>query len=485
MDSGQYSLHIRAVGYDLEDPGPVEITASKTASLDLKLQPAKNLASQLSNAEWLMSIPGTQEQKITMLGCTMCHSLERIIRSQHDANEWAQVLRRMNYYVGSTPLRPQRNLARQARENQAAPMEGMEGNERGRIAPDFLASINLSAVSKWEYPLKTLPRPKGRGTRVVITKYDLPRRDSMPHDAIVDSEGAVWYADFGNQFVGKLDAKTGKVVEYPVPVLKPSSPFGMLDVELDKEGNLWFGMMVQGGIAKFDKKTQKIQTWNLPPEANNETAQVAMVMPWYQDVDGKVWTNNVGYRGLQRLDVASGKIETINPYNNLKDGQEHTVYGIGADSRNNLYFNDVRTQKIGRIDAKTLEVKYYDTPTPNSNPRRGHMDSQDRWWFAEFRGNKVAVLDTKTGRIQEWEPPTPWTQPYDVVSDKNGEVWSGGMTSDTVARLNPKTGQFTEYLIPPISTNIRRVFVDNSTTPVTFWVGDDQGGSILKVEPLD
>jgi virginiamycin B lyase len=39
--------------------------------------------------------------------------------------------------------------------------------------------------------------------------------------------------------------------------------------------------------------------------------------------------------------------------------------------------------------------------------------------------------------------------------------------SDRVARLDPRTGQFVEYLLPR-ETNIRRVFVDNSTTPVTF-----------------
>jgi hypothetical protein len=36
---------------------------------------------------------------------------------------------------------------------------------------------------------------------------------------------------------------------------------------------------------------------------------------------------------------------------------------------------------------------------------------------------------------------------------------------------------------PP--SNIRRVFVDNSTSPVTFWAGNNHGGSIIKLEPLD
>jgi hypothetical protein len=58
------------------------------------------------------------------------------------------------------------------------------------------------------------------------------------------------------------------------------------------------------------------------------------------------------------------------------------------------------------------------------------------------------------------------------------------MLNDRVVRLNTKTGDATEYLLPR-TTNIRRVFVDNSTTPVTFWVGSNHGASIVKLEPLD
>ena len=56
--------------------------------------------------------------------------------------------------------------------------------------------------------------------------------------------------------------------------------------------------------------------------------------------------------------------------------------------------------------------------------------------------------------------------------------------SDRVSRLDPKIGTFVEYQLPK-TTNIRRVFVDNSTSPVTFWAGSNHGGSIVKLEPLD
>src|SRR5881409_170405 len=43
---GTYKVKMRAVGHALADPGPVEVTAGKTASLDLKRQKTKDLSSQ-------------------------------------------------------------------------------------------------------------------------------------------------------------------------------------------------------------------------------------------------------------------------------------------------------------------------------------------------------------------------------------------------------------------------------------------------------
>src|SRR6202140_3967696 len=63
MEPGTYSLKMRAAGYDLDDVGPVQVSADKTATADLKLHKTNNLSSQLTNAEWLMSMPGTEEQK--------------------------------------------------------------------------------------------------------------------------------------------------------------------------------------------------------------------------------------------------------------------------------------------------------------------------------------------------------------------------------------------------------------------------------------
>src|SRR6516164_6063574 len=480
LAAGRYSVSIRAVGYDLDGKPTIDVAADRPARIDLKLRKTRKLASQLTNAEWMESVPGTAQQKSTFFNCVSCHTVERIVKSQYDAAGFAQVLQRMGGYANqSTPLHPQRRVAERLLEER-----GDARQAANQQRAEWLASINLSEGPAWEYPLKTFARPTGRSTRVIITEYDLPRQTIEPHDVIVDRDGVAWYSNFGEQTFGKLDPKTGKHTEYPVSELKKAWPTGMLGLRADREGSMWLGMMYQGAIAKFDPKSEQFQFWSLPPDMNKDMAQVNMVRPESAHVDGKVWTQNNGFAAVHRLDVASGKIETFMPFKDSKPGENHNIYDVIPESQNNLYFTDFAQEHIGRIDAKTGEIKFFRVPTPASAPRRGMMDAQDRLWFGEYRGNKIAMFDIRTEKFQEWPMPTPWSSPYDVALDKNGEAWTGSMMTDRIARLDPKSGQVTEYLLPR-PTNIRRVFVDNSTTPVTFWVGSNHGASIIKLEPLD
>jgi len=481
LEPGQYSLRIRAVGYDLDRPASVDVAAQQPAKYDLKLRKTEDLAAQLSNAEWLASFPGTDQQKNAMLGCVGCHTLERVARSNHKPDDFIHVtLPRMQGYVNqSIPAAPQLRRGERRMEER--------GDQRVQVyrgMADFLGGINLSSGPQWNYALKTLPRPKGRSTRVVITEYDLPRETIQPHDVVIDADGIAWYSSFGEQFLGRLDPKTGKASEYPVPMHKPGFPTGFLGLRTDKAGDLWLGNMYQATMVKFDRKNEAFKYYPLPPEQNIDAAQVNMVSPQSSHVDGKVWSQNNGFAGVHRLDLATGQIETWEPFKDAPKGEPHNIYDVVPDSKNNVYFTDFRQKHIGRIDAKTGEIKLFAILTPSPALRRGQMDAQDRLWFGEYRGDKIGMFDTKTEKFTEWSMPTRWTNPYDVTLDKNEQAWTGSMLNDRVVRLDTKSGDFTEYLLPR-TTNIRRVFVDNSTTPVTFWVGSNHGASIIKLEPLD
>ncbi len=478
MQPGRYALRIRAVGYDLEGPAAVEVSAGKNVTADLKLRSTDNLAAQLSNAEWFASLPGTAAQKASIRNCTHCHTIERVMRSHYDAKTFVPVLQRMSTYPQlSFPMMVQKLVAPRIGGGEDPLEQKMAGWQR---QADYLSTLNLSSNGAWAYAFHPHARPRGRTTQVIYTEYDLPQKTRQPHDVVVDSSGTAWYASFGEPILGRLDPKTGKVTEYPLPRLKANLPTGSLALRLDKDENLWLGMQFQGGIAKFDRHTEKFQTWSLPPELNGDYVQINQVSPEHADVDGKVWLQDAGTYTVLRLDLKSGKFEVFAPFAIPRPN----IYDVISDAHNNAWFTVYGGEQIGRIDAKTGKIALYRTPTAGSGPRRGMMDTQGRLWFGENHGDRIGMFDTRIGKSTEWQPPTPGTWPYDVTADKNGEVWSGGEFSDTIERLDPKSGEFVEYLLPHF-TNVRRVFVDNSTTPVTFWVGNNHGASIVKLEPLN
>jgi len=480
LEPGAYTLKARAAGYDLDDPGMLDIAADKGSTVDLKLHKTQNLAAQLTNAEWLLSMPADDKQKAFLLNCVQCHTLERILRSKHTVEEFLKVMDRMGGYANqSFPFHPQKRLAMRMLEERGDQLQ----KTRQRQA-EFMAANNLSSAATWPYDFKTLPRPKGSNTHVIITEYDLPRRTIEPHDVVMDPDGMVWYSNFGEQAVGRMDPKTGKVTEFSIPVQKPGSPTGELGLELDHDGNLWFGMSFQGAIAKFDRKTEKFQVWNAPADYNKEMTQINMAAPQSSHVDGKVWSQNNGFAIVHRYDLATGATETFVPFKNVKEGENHNIYDVIPDAQNNAYFTEFANEHIGRVDAKTGQISLWPTPTKGSAPRRGQMDAQGRIWFGEYRGNRIGMFDTKTEKFQEWLAPTAWSAPYDALLDKTGHVWTGSMTTDRVIRLDPKTGKMDEYLLPR-STNIRRVFVDERGPKPALWIGNNHGASIVKVEPLD
>jgi virginiamycin B lyase len=427
----------------------------------------------------MMSIPGTEEQKSFLLNCVGCHTLERIVRSTHDAGEWMQVITRMMGYAPvSQPIKPQPMLDK---ARAGAP-------EQYRKAAEYLATINLSTADHWTYALKTLPRPAGRSTRAIVTEYDMGRPTTEPHDVVVDKAGNVWYSDFGEMFISKFDPKTLKLTEYPVKQFKPEAPVGNLSLDFDTQGTLWFDTMYQGALGNLDPKTGAIKYYPLPAAWNDDRTQLNFI-GLRHDVDGKVWTKNVGTEDIYRLDLASGQWERFHPTDPLPmseltpPARRYGIYQVISDSKNNLWMAEFTNGHLGKIDAKTLAVKWFALPTPNGRARRMEIDPADRITVTEYRGNKVAVFDTKTEQFTEYDLP-PGTFPYRAQLDNNGDIWASTMSTDRVTRLDPKTGEAVQYLMPG-DTNMRTVFVDNSTTPVTFWTGSNHAHALVKVEPLD
>lgn len=503
LKPGAYEVDIRAAGYELGAPVRVEVVGGATRTLPIQLSAVKDPSTQWTNGDWIDALPPYVDhgidQRFAMNMCTHCHSIEKVLRAPYDASILEMTIARMSgYAAASVPsrlvLRPDAATHKvSTTDTNEIPHDELALLFRGSVVEKmakYIAGVNLSS-GRAEFPFKpkTPLLPRGEATKVVIRSWPLPRKEAMPHDVEVDANGIAWYTDFGAAVLGRLNPATGEIKEYNLPILKPDRPKGSLDVRVTADGAVWVAMMYQGGVVRFDPKTEKFKTWSIPDANSPGVVQTPQLAVQYANVDGKIWIADANVGGVHRLDLHTGAVETFRLYEHAPPtkgtGFQHVAYAIASDSKNNLYFTDWGDSQIGRIDARTGKITFYQTTITPSRPRRGYMDSQDRYWFAEWQGNAVAVLDTHTDKIKEWKLPTANSNPYDAMPDAFGNVWAAGMANDLVQRVNTHTGKVTDYLLPEHNVNTRRVWVQNTKTGPVFWVGNNLGASIIAVQPLN
>jgi streptogramin lyase len=492
-------LTIRATGYDLADPGAVDVAAGKTATRTLQLQKARDIAAQMSSAELAASWPGIEAQKVPLVNhsCTYCHTLDRVVKFKHTAEQWVPVLTRMQtYFLDGTAVSGDRG--RGAREHadmvEAAAQNPNFGAQSKAALGQYLATLNLSGGrTDLAYALKPFPRPKRAATRVIMTQWDIPRKDTVAHDIAVDANGHPWYNDQSRMYIGTLDPKTSKFTEYALPPLPAGRTGGVSDLEFDRNGGLWTMLTpVDGhchfGIpAKFDPKTGKITFVEI---ANRDevlgTQNPCGLHFAARAPDGRMWFSNT--QALLRVDPATAKVDgtfLFNKGEGVPPGR-HVGYQVVVNSKGNGYISDFggRSHVIA-VDGKTGKATFHQTPTANAGARRGQMDAQDRFWFAEYRANNAAMFDTNAGTFKEWPMPTPYTYPYTASApDSKGRVYYSSNTAERLVQLDPASGAITEYVIPtPFDS--KKILHDPTARRTTLWLSNKRTARILRVEVLD
>jgi streptogramin lyase len=494
---GTYTLKIRAVGYELPVPATATVEAGKAATADLALLKAADESRQLTTVEWAMNLPGTDAEKDMVLkeaaSCIYCHNLERIVRSKYTADQFPAVVTRMaKYYLdGSTYGFEGRGRA------VLETLQVQERNEKGPNWPysffppkaktlygPYLATINQNGAGKsLPSTFKTLPRPKGVETKVIITQYDMPRKDTVPHDGDLDKDGNFWYSDQSALFIGRLDTHTGTFKEWAVPPTK-RKPAGVSDVVIDSEGYVWFpatsdlSKVTFGMIMRFDPKTETFApVKNMPADASTQFLGL--------DGKGKLWS---GFGPWFKIDRKTNTFEEkidIRSAPNKPPDATGGGYQVEVDSKGNPVLTDFIGGYIAKMDGATKQITFIRMPIKDGMPRRGRMDKQDRFWFSFYRADSIGMLDMKTDTIKVYPIPLKYFLPYTVsYPDQRGRIFAPSNTSDRLARIDTKTGDTIMYLMPTRDFDTKKIAIDPKDGK-TVWFANKRSARVVKVEQLD
>ena len=493
VPAGTYAVTMRATGYDLTSPPPVQVTAGKTAALNLMLTKTADISKHLTSREWALSLPEKNDMLdkavYNIESCVYCHSLERIFRTKYTAEQLVPAITRMlKYYPdgsvmgtagrGRTVMKTKEEQERADKSPNWWEYSPSGGPIAKKELAEFIATYNMSAGrTKYPYDFVRLPRSKGVGGKVIITTWDMPRKDTVPHDSQTDSKGNLWYTDESAMWIGMLNPKTGEFTEHQMPPVEKGDIPGVRDITIDGQDNLWFSMRVPGSssvLHKWEPATQKLT------QIEGTSGQFVAVSK-----DGKkVWL------GFTRVDTATAKMDgDFRRPPNLEKGKNLFGYGFDVDPQGNPWGTNFIDGTIDGVDVAKNQSQVY--PVPGgilSVPRRGRIDAQGRYWFAYYGKEALGMFDTTSKQFKEWKVGPKFSTPYtSSVPDAKERVYLPSNTCDCIFRVDTKSGQVLEIPMPsPVNSfDAKRVSWDPTSKTPALMFANTRNAQIMRVESLD
>jgi streptogramin lyase len=119
--------------------------------------------------------------------------------------------------------------------------------------------LALNSVVSQDYEITAKDRELSAS--LGLTANTVTPLEKGPRRSVADRENdVIWVCEFFADRLAKIDARTRKVTEYPLPH-RFSQPYG---ATVDKYHNVWITMLNSDRIAKFDPSTEKFTEYTLP-----------------------------------------------------------------------------------------------------------------------------------------------------------------------------------------------------------------------------
>ena len=120
----------------------------------------------------------------------------------------------------------------------------------------------------------------------------------MPYGMAADDANNLYFMDFGDENIGRVDARTGcgHAVPTPTPRSRPRRTM------LDAQGRLWLPNSPPTNLAMFDTRTEAFKEWVVP---------TPYTYPYdvFADGNGELWSGGMASDRVLRFDPQNGAVE--------------------------------------------------------------------------------------------------------------------------------------------------------------------------------
>lgn len=300
-----------------------------------------------------------------------------------------------------------------------------------------------------------------------VSEIKLPNAGGLPGGQNRGPNGDIWFVEAGGNALGVLhpDTQTISTLPFPwvnigannLPLLNPiNNGLGIpFDDSWGADGKLYFTLVGLNAIGSYDPATRQWAKYDIPtplagPIAMEKGSIDASTIAIAEGTGNKIALFNVyTHRWVEFPIPTPGALPgglTISP-----DGQY-------------LYFDETLTNKIGRIDLATGQIKEYDLmalrksllgdtlalANPLPNPGQLRFGSDGMLYFVEGTftgGGRIGQLDVTTSEFHEYDTPTPLSSPCDLNNTVPGKIYFGEFTGNRIG-----------YFDIPITTDISNTY---------------------------
>ena len=141
----------------------------------------------------------------------------------------------------------------------------------------------------------------------VATTIPIPRADSQPEGITLGADGALWFADFGSQAIGRTTAGPGSAQSVPNDGPLPGGPLvdisGPADITVGPDNNIWFSAF-NGTVGKVTGGLITGFTVSASPTANLRGITSAGGSPWVLEARPRPCTRSTPANGAPSAPIS-------------------------------------------------------------------------------------------------------------------------------------------------------------------------------------
>lgn len=387
--------------------------------------------------------------------CLSCHSLGDLqTRAKRPVEAWAKTVGRMHAYLGNADAKAIQDRA----ELLAQAFDGSLVSSRPVVPTDPL--LFKAKLYRWRLDGSLVPHdPAAHSVDNKIYTVDMMGGKMLETD-LVSGTTKSYLEPADGMPPGGVFTKMGMPAPYGMTV--PRAPHSLAE---GRDGKFYLTDLVGNSIAVFDTKTKKFEHHDIDMKEKALYPHTIRA-----DKGGVLWFTIAFSNQVGRFDPVARSMKIIklpdNPSLSIVGGP--SPYGIDINPADgSVWYAKLAADKIGRIDAKTLEIKEYDSPV--RGPRRQRFDAAGKLWVAGFSEGAIARIDVSSWQAKVFslpvyapgEVPSPYAL---AIHPKTQEVWVNDTELDLVWRFLPAEERFVAYPLP-----LKGTYTREFTFPKQGW----------------